>query len=82
MDKQCKCSPAAEIPSNSREFFIDQCGPRLMSIDNAPVQAVVADVEMVEMVGTEYIPTASEENAFDENHRRRRLKTRKQLNLN
>lgn len=78
LDKQCKCSPAAKIPPNAREFFIDQCGQRLMSIDNVPVQAVEADVEMVESSvqptivqpsTAGYNPTPSEENEYDENRR-------------
>lgn len=82
--EECKCLEAAKIPLNTRLFFIDQCGPRLMLIANSPVQTVVRDVEMtdysessssVPQFMSDYIPTISEQNEFDENCEAEELST-------
>lgn len=40
----CKCAAVQKIPENAVEFFIDQCGPRLLSFEDEPEQADVVEM--------------------------------------
>lgn len=78
-NEQCNCAAVHKIPQNAKEFYIDQIGPRLLSLENEPEQ--VDDVNMENQSDitsvqvkpspqtTGYSPNTSEEEEFESSRR-------------
>lgn len=73
----CICVAQIQIPANIKDFFVDQCGPRLLSLDelgdDEPVQNLFEDVSIQSTSGlgqpststAGYVPFSSDEEEYE-----------------
>lgn len=56
---ECKCTPESRIPNNAKEFFVDQCEGRLLTLDLCFGMVVAAEIE--EAAGIEEVAEIEED---------------------